>query len=218
VDECTPLVGGTLAPIPELARQLFPSAVPVSVPVSVPISVPMSVPISVDTSVHTAQPAAAPAALSAASAAAAAAAAAAAPPPAAATAAPAPAAADAAATGGRSLTSISCGHVVPRDALLPLAVGTGPSGRALDFSFSARSAPEMIDELGRLLVNACAVAPGGAVVFFPSFTYADHVYSRWVKSGAAAQLARHKAVFREPRTAAKAGLTLVHFSAHPEPF
>jgi len=42
---------------------------------------------------------------------------------------------------GRALTSMSCGHVVPRDALLPLAVGAGPSGRTFDFSFSVGIAP-----------------------------------------------------------------------------
>jgi chromosome transmission fidelity protein 1 len=72
----------------------------------------------------------------------------------------------------KPLFSLSVGHVVPNDALLPLAVGTGPSGLTLDFSFGKRDDEKMIDELGRIVCNACAVTPGGAVVFFPSFAYA----------------------------------------------
>ena len=55
---------------------------------------------------------------------------------------------------------------MPRDALLPLAVARGPSGLALDFSFGARDADTMVDELGRVVLNACAVSPG-ASWFFP---------------------------------------------------
>ena len=150
------LVGGTLSPIPELARQLFPDAKPVSASAS---------------------------------------------------------ASGEARPVGRSLTWLSCGHVVPRDSLLPMAVGAGPSGRAFDFSFAARGTPEMMDELGRLLVNACAVVPGGVVVFFPSFKYADDVYARWVKTNAVGQLSKHKFVFREPRTAAKVEKVLRDFAA-----
>ena len=70
----------------------------------------------------------------------------------------------------------------------------------------------MIDELGRLLANACQVAPGGVVVFFPSFAYADTVYERWVKTGVNSQIARHKALFREPRQAAKVEKVLRDFA------
>ena len=56
----------------------------------------------------------------------------------------------------KALFSLSLGHVVPRDALLPLAVARGPSGLALDFSFGARDADTMVDELGRVVLNACA--------------------------------------------------------------
>jgi len=101
---------------------------------------------------------------------------------------------------------------VPRDALLPLAVGTGPSGLTLDFSFGKRDDEKMIDELGRIVCNACAVTPGGAVVFFPSFAYADKVYTRWTHTGLLQRIARLKAVFREPRNAADVETALRSFS------
>lgn len=159
------LVGGTLAPIPELAAQLFPDAVPEGGTFGAENGAVDEGPKDENSS-----------------------------------------------TVRRTLTALSCGHVVPRDALLPLAVAKGPSGRALDYSFGSRSAPEMIDELGRLLANACRVAPGGVVVFFPSFAYADDVYDRWVKTGVNSEIARHKAIFREPRAAAKVEKVLRDFA------
>lgn len=62
--------------------------------------------------------------------------------------------------------------------LLALAVGSGPSGAALDFRHAARSSPGTMDELGRLVLNACQAVRGGVVVFFPSFSYADQVHAR----------------------------------------
>jgi chromosome transmission fidelity protein 1 len=50
------------------------------------------------------------------------------------------------------------------------------------------------------------------VVFFPSFKYADEVYTRWVKTNAMGQLSKHKSVFREPRTAAKVEKVLRDFA------
>ena len=67
--------------------------------------------------------------------------------------------------------------------LLALAVGAGPSGAPLDFRHSSRATPSTLDELGRLVLNTCQVVPGGVVVFFPSFSYADQVHSRQGRCG-----------------------------------
>jgi chromosome transmission fidelity protein 1 len=63
--------------------------------------------------------------------------------------------------------------------LLALALGAGPSGAPLDFRHTARSGAATLDDLGRLLLNAAAVVPGGLVAFFPSFAYADQAHARW---------------------------------------
>jgi chromosome transmission fidelity protein 1 len=57
-------------------------------------------------------------------------------------------------------------------------MGSGPSGTALDFRHSSRGSPGTVDELGRLVLNVCRVVPGGVVLFFPSFSYADQVHAR----------------------------------------
>jgi hypothetical protein len=38
----------------------------------------------------------------------------------------------------------SCGHIVPRESVLPIAVRQGPTGRQFDFRFESRSAPPMV--------------------------------------------------------------------------
>ena len=179
------LVGGTLAPIPELARQLFPNARPRNDEVDEKVT-------AKTTNVARDDPSNASHASRDAS---------------------RDASSRSTPRAARTLTSLSCGHVVPRESLLPIAVSAGPTGRSFDFSFASRGAPEMMDELGRLVANACAVVPGGAVVFFPSFKYADDVYARWVKTGVLHQIAKSKTVFREPRTAAKVEKALRDFAA-----
>jgi chromosome transmission fidelity protein 1 len=93
-----------------------------------------------------------------------------------------------------------------------VALARGPTGRAFDFSHKARGDAETVDELARVLTNACAVTPGGVVAFFPSFAYADEAYARWVATGALAKLSRTKRVFREPRSAADVEKTLRAFA------
>ncbi|PRW20458.1 putative ATP-dependent RNA helicase DDX11 [Chlorella sorokiniana] len=111
------------------------------------------------------------------------------------------------------LHRFACGHVVARERLLALAVGAGPSGAALDFRHAARGSAATMDELGRLVLNACQVVPGGVVVFFPSFSYADQVYARWQASGLLRQLAARKRVFREPRSAGEVEACLADYAA-----
>ncbi|KAK9816819.1 hypothetical protein WJX72_005361 [[Myrmecia] bisecta] len=100
-----------------------------------------------------------------------------------------------------SLHHFSCGHVMPRERLLALAVGQGPSGLALDLRHEARGSVKMMDEVGRLLVNICQAVPEGVVAFFPSFSNADQLYQHWQRSGLLAKLAAKKRVFQEPRAA-----------------
>ena len=137
------LVGGTLAPIPELVSQLFPE---------------LSAALSPTTTTPKMESA-------------------------------------------HALKMFSCGHIIPRDNLLPLAVPVGPTGLSLDFTHGARSNVALIDELGRIVLNATRISPGGACVFFPSFKYADDVYERWTKSGVLTSISAIKDVYREPREA-----------------
>ena len=99
------------------------------------------------------------------------------------------------------LRTFTCGHIIPKDNLLPMTVSAGPTGVSLDFTHDARSNSAVMDELGRIIINANRVAPGGACVFFPSFKYADAVCARWEQTGALTTMRSVKDVYREPRDA-----------------
>lgn len=42
----------------------------------------------------------------------------------------------------------SCGHVVPAEHLLPIALPQGPTGLTLDFTYQHRADPKVVSELG----------------------------------------------------------------------
>jgi chromosome transmission fidelity protein 1 len=80
------------------------------------------------------------------------------------------------------ITTLSCGHVIPKENLLAWTLSKGPTGKPFEFTFSKRQdkeGEEMIDELGRAVLNICALVPDGVVVFFPSYGYLDTVIRRW---------------------------------------
>ena len=142
------LVGGTLAPIPELARQLFPNARstndevdekemaktvdakasdPDPSPILIRLPIPIRLPILRR---RIGNP---------------------------------PASADVSQLRARRSARVSPPHRRRRRTY----------GSIVRFFVRVARRAEMMDELGRLVASACAVVPGGVVVFFPSFKYAD---------------------------------------------
>ena len=77
------------------------------------------------------------------------------------------------------ITTLSCGHVIPKENLLAWNLSKGPTGQTFDFTFKNRTNYDMIDDLGRALLNICSVVPDGVVVFFPSYTSLASIISRW---------------------------------------
>ncbi|ODA81364.1 hypothetical protein RJ55_04329 [Drechmeria coniospora] len=106
----------------------------------------------------------------------------------------------------RKLTTLSCGHVIPKENLCVWTLaGTRPGAPAFEFSFRRRRDEAMIRELGLALVNLCAVVPDGVVVFFPSYGYLDEVVGVWRAKGGTAsiweRLEGRKTVLRETKGA-----------------
>jgi chromosome transmission fidelity protein 1 len=103
------------------------------------------------------------------------------------------------------ITTLSCGHVIPKENLLAWNLGSGPTGKPLKFTFKNRTNMEMIDELGRALINICTIVPDGVVVFFPSYQSLADIIKRWqiiTTSGTKSILERlesKKALFRESK-------------------
>ncbi|KNA17229.1 hypothetical protein SOVF_082090 isoform B [Spinacia oleracea] len=102
-----------------------------------------------------------------------------------------------------SLHFFSCGHIIPPESILPVAVSSGPSGLSFDFSYASRSSPKMIEELGLMLCNLVTAVPEGIVVFFSSFDYEDKVYEAWRTSGILNRITKKKRLFREPRSSSE---------------
>lgn len=78
-----------------------------------------------------------------------------------------------------SITTLSCGHVIPSSNLVAWNLSTGPTSEPFEFTFKNRENGAMIDELGRVLLNLCTIVPDGVVVFFPSYAYLETVVKRW---------------------------------------
>lgn len=104
-----------------------------------------------------------------------------------------------------SLTTLSCGHVIPKENLLAWNLSAGPSGQPFEFTFKNRTNVDMIDDLGRALLNLCTVVPDGVVVFFPSYQSLSDITKRWstvLTPGTKSLLDRletKKALFRESK-------------------
>ena len=101
---------------------------------------------------------------------------------------------------GGGLRHFSCGHVIDPQQLATITVCNGPTAVPLDFRASAgRDSDRMMDELGRLLRNICAVVKGGVVAFFPSYAYEAACNTRWQATGELGRIAAVKpqGLFRE---------------------
>lgn len=78
-----------------------------------------------------------------------------------------------------TITTLSCGHVIPSENLMAWNLSKGPKGVEFNFTFQNRQNNEMIDELGLAILNICAAVPDGVVVFFPSYNYLSSILARW---------------------------------------
>eukprot|EP00899_Mesostigma_viride_P006276 jgi/Mesvir1/1564/Mv25078-RA.3 len=96
----------------------------------------------------------------------------------------------------------SCRHIVPKGNLLAMAVACGPTGKRLELAFQNRALPDVMDELGRLLLNVCRVVPDGVVCFVASYAYEDALVAAWKRTGTWDAIEAKKKIFREPRGAA----------------
>ncbi|XP_055549308.1 ATP-dependent DNA helicase DDX11 [Wyeomyia smithii] len=103
-------------------------------------------------------------------------------------------------------------HVVPADAILPLAFSKGPSGKELLFNYNNRQSKDLLNELTSTLINICQVVPNGVVCFFSSYDYLEQFYSNLQESSKLARLEERKRVFREPRGSGNIDKVLVEYS------
>lgn len=77
------------------------------------------------------------------------------------------------------ITTLSCGHVIPKENLIAWNLSKGPNGQEFEFTFKNRKNDAMVDDLGLVILNICSVVPDGVVVFFPSYSYLSEILKRW---------------------------------------
>ena len=97
-----------------------------------------------------------------------------------------------------TVRTYSYDHIVPSQNI-SIATLACTQQHEFDFTLRFRSSPQMMDELGSVIVNLCGVIPHGVIIFFPSYNYLDTVVSHWQKSTIYNRLAHRKSVFRESR-------------------
>uniref|UniRef100_T1J1W5 Helicase ATP-binding domain-containing protein n=1 Tax=Strigamia maritima TaxID=126957 RepID=T1J1W5_STRMM len=112
-----------------------------------------------------------------------------------------------------NIVHFSYGHVIPDENLVAMVMAKGPSGMELNFSYENRQTqPHLIAELGRLVCNISNVIPGGIVVFFPSYNYANSVYEQWTKTPILDRISTKKEIFKEPKTTSECQRILSEYS------
>lgn len=71
--------------------------------------------------------------------------------------------------------TFACGHVIPPDHVLPIALCRGPSNKPLDFSWGNRSS--MLDELSNLILNIIQVQINSFIYIRIILSLNDNSYS-----------------------------------------
>ena len=112
------------------------------------------------------------------------------------------------------LRTLSVGHVIPDDNILPLTLSSGPTGLRFDLRHGARGDPAMMEELARVVHNVCCIVPDGVVLFLPSYSYEDQLYKFWESKGYVEKIEKRKKILREPRNSGDTEAVLDTFAAH----
>jgi len=99
------------------------------------------------------------------------------------------------------LTTLSCGHIIPRTSLLVRAVTSDASG-PLEFNYKTRSSTSTMQRLGEALLAVAKKVKGGMVVFFASYAYLELVRKQWEVDGTSSRIGAAKATFWDSRAVA----------------
>lgn len=102
--------------------------------------------------------------------------------------------------------------MIPPANLVGLTLSSGPTRQALEFNFARRNSLELVDELGRILLNFSRIVPGGIVVFFPSYRLEETVVKRWNDTAQYQHLEKQKQIFREPKRSDESDKILKKYS------
>jgi len=96
-----------------------------------------------------------------------------------------------------SLTTFSCGHLIPPSNLLVRTIAADNDG-PLEFSYRSRNAADII-RTGKALLEVAPHVRGGLVVFLPSYGFLEQVSECWRKQSIGVDLQKLKPLFWDSR-------------------
>lgn len=97
-----------------------------------------------------------------------------------------------------SVSTLSCGHIIPRSNLLVKTVSADSDG-PLEFNYKTRSSTHMMQRLGNAMLSVLPHITGGTVVFFSSYSYLEQVRKFWDQDGIGARINAVKSTFFDSR-------------------
>ncbi|XP_067944585.1 ATP-dependent DNA helicase DDX11-like isoform X2 [Watersipora subatra] len=114
------------------------------------------------------------------------------------------------------ITEFTCGHVIPDENVLPIALSKYSNGALLDFTYRSRNEKHTLDSLCELLIKVCRSVPGGVVCFLPSYQYEGVLIKHMHSSAFFQTLNSIKKIFREPKKANMVENVLASYSKATE--
>ncbi|XP_074605656.1 ATP-dependent DNA helicase DDX11 [Brevipalpus obovatus] len=115
----------------------------------------------------------------------------------------------------KNMINFSCNHVIPDENIMPICLARGPKGKSpLEFTFKTRGDPELLRNVGELLIDLLPHIPGGVILFFPSYEYERTFYEFFKKNGILSKLesGSKKKIFREPKNSNQINKLLSEYS------
>lgn len=97
------------------------------------------------------------------------------------------------------VVEFECDHVVCKENVLCRICPKSPSGTLLEFTYTSRSRPDVLDGLGEAMLKSMERVDGGVVAFFASYELLRLATSRWDSTGMMEQLSSTKPVVMEER-------------------
>lgn len=71
--------------------------------------------------------------------------------------------------------------MIPATNLFVSPIVQSLNGTDFDFTFTSRNSSNMISQLGETLIRLLPTIPDGTVIFFPSYSYLEHIITEWKK-------------------------------------
>ena len=97
-----------------------------------------------------------------------------------------------------SVSTLSCGHIIPSSNLLVRTVSADSDG-ILEFNYKTRSSTHMMQRLGNAMLAVLPHIKGGTVIFFASYAYLEQVRKQWDQDGLGARMSALKPTFFDSR-------------------